>query len=163
MARVLAVDFGERRIGLALSDPTATLAQPFGTLERRAGKRPPIAKLLAIIEENDVDRLVVGLPLALDASDTEWTTEVRRFAARLAGRSGRPVYLLDERLTSVMAERAVRSLGLPRHERERKERVDTAAATIILQTFLDRAKLGVEEQRAEPGRPESAEAGNGAG
>ncbi|MGD8277023.1 MAG: Holliday junction resolvase RuvX [Gemmatimonadota bacterium] len=163
MPRVLAVDFGEKRVGLALSDPTATLAQPFGTLGRRAGKRAPISTLLTIIEENEVGRIVVGLPLALDASDTEWTTEVRGFAARLAERSGRPVYLLDERLTSVMAERAVRSLGLPRHERERKERVDTAAATIILQTFLDREKLGVEEERAGPARPESAEAGNGAG
>jgi putative Holliday junction resolvase len=163
MSRVLAVDFGERRIGLALSDPTATLAQPFGVLERRAGKRPPLLKLIAIIEENDVDRVVVGLPLALDASDTEWTGTVREFAAKLAARSGRPVSLIDERLTSVMAERAVRSLGLPRHEREKKERVDAAAATIILQTFLDREKLGIEEERATPDLSESAEATNGAG
>ncbi len=163
MSRVLAVDFGERRIGLALSDPTATLAQPFSVLERRAGKRPPMMKLIAIIEANDVDRVVVGLPLALDASDTEWTVAVREFAAKLAARSGRIVFLIDERLTSVMAERAVRSLGLPRHEREKKERVDAAAATIILQTFLDRAKLGIEEERAAPDLTESAEAGNGAG
>lgn len=163
MPRVLAVDFGERRIGLALSDPTATLALPFGVLERRAGKRPPMMKLIAIVEEHDVDHVVVGLPLALDASDTEWTTTVREFAAKLAARTGRPVFLVDERLTSVMAERAVRSLGLPRHEREKKERVDTAAATIILQTFLDREKLGVNEERVAPALPDSAEAANGAG
>jgi putative Holliday junction resolvase len=163
MARVLAVDFGERRVGLALSDPTATLAQPFGTLERRAGKRPPMTKLIEIVEQHEVDRIVVGLPLALDASDTDWTVEVRTFAAKLAARSGRTVFLIDERLTSAMAERAVRSLGLSRRERERKERVDTAAAIIILQTFLDREKLGVENERAGPPPPESANAGNGDG
>jgi putative Holliday junction resolvase len=155
---VLAVDFGERRIGLALSDPTGTIAQPLDGLERRRGKRPPTAKILELIEANDVDRIVVGLPLALDASDTQWTADVREFAAKLAARSGRAVYLLDERLTSVMAERAVRSLGLPRGERERKERVDRAAAMIILQTFLDREKLGVEHQRA--GQPGAEPDGN---
>ena len=148
MARALAIDFCERRIGLALSDPSATIAQPIGALERRRGKRPPLSRILGIIEENDVDRVVVGLPLALDATETEWTAEVREFAEKLAARSGRQVFLLDERMTSVMAERTVRSLGLPRGERERKERVDTAAAAIILQTFLDREKLGVEHERA---------------
>lgn len=149
MARVLAIDFGERRIGLALSDPSATVALPLGTLQRRRGKRPPTAEIIRTMDENDVNRVVVGLPLALDATDTEWTVEVRAFATRLAARSGRDVYLLDERLTSVMAERAVRSLGLPKQERERKQRVDAAAATIILQTFLDRDKLGIEPERAE--------------
>lgn len=151
MSRVLAVDFGERRIGLALSDPTATVAQPLGALERRRGKRPPTSRIIETLEEHDVDRIVVGLPLSLDATDTEWTLEVRAFATRLAERSGRTVYLLDERLTSVMAERAVRSLGLPRRERERKERVDTAAAVIILQTFLDREKLGIEHESTATG------------
>lgn len=150
---MLAIDYGERRIGLAVSDPSASLAQPQGVLARRRGKRAPIAALLGIIEENGVDRIVVGLPIALDETETEWTAEVREFAERLAARSGRPVYLLDERLTSVMAERAVRSLGLPRHEREKKGRVDAAAATILLQTFLDREKLGVEHERAAPAAP----------
>lgn len=150
MARVLAIDYGERRIGLALSDPSATIAQPAETLVRRPGKRPPVQRLLEIIRANEVDRVVVGLPLALDASETDWTAEVRAFAAKLAGRSGLPVYLLDERLTSVMAERAVRSLGLPRAERERKERIDSAAAIIIIQSFLDRAKAGIEHEHASP-------------
>lgn len=150
MGRVLAVDYGERRVGLALSDPTATIAQPLETLVRRPGKRPPIAKILDAAERHGVSRIVVGLPLALDATDTEWTAEVRAFAARLAARAGRPVFLLDERLTSVMAERAVRSLGLPRAERERKTRVDAAAAIILLQTFLDRDRLGVMHEEAGP-------------
>jgi putative Holliday junction resolvase len=136
--RVLGIDYGERRVGLALSDPTGTIAQPIAPILRRRGKRPPIQALLERIEAHDVREIVVGLPLSLEGEDTEWTREVRDFAARLSTRAGRPVHLVDERMTSVMAERAVRSLGMPRHERERKDRVDTAAAMLILQFHLDR-------------------------
>ena len=139
MGRVLAVDYGERRIGLALSDPTRTIAQPLPTLTRRAGKRPPVAAILEIADAQDVDRFVVGLPLSMEGGDTEWTREVRRFAEVLAHRAQRPVDLIDERLTSVAAERAVRSLGLPRHEKQRKDRIDAAAAVLILQSWLDRS------------------------
>jgi putative Holliday junction resolvase len=72
---------------------------------------------------------------------------VREFAAKLATRSGRPVHLVDERLTSVAAERAVRSLGLRRRERERKDRVDTAAAMLILQAHLDRRQNSAADAR----------------
>lgn len=103
------------------------------------------------MDANDVDRVVVGLPLSLEGSSTEWTDEVRSFASRVARRSNRPAFLIDERMTSVMAERAVRSIGLPRSEREKKERVDTAAAMLILQAFLDRTRAGhsVEQVDAE--------------
>lgn len=150
MDRTLGIDFGERRIGLALSDPTGTLAQPLPPLLRRRGRRPPIQALLAFIDEHRVDRVVVGLPLSLEGTDTEWTRQVRAFAALLARRAGRDVFLVDERLTSVMAERAVRSLGLRRTERQRKDRVDTAAAMIILQSFLDRMKAGSPIERVTP-------------
>ena len=138
MARVLGIDFGERRVGLALSDPTATIAQPLPTIVRRAGKRPPVAAIVEIIQQNDVDRAVIGLPLNLSGDETEWTTQVREFAAKLSERAGIPVDFLDERLTSVQAERAVRSIGLKRSQREQKERIDAAAAVLLLQTFLDR-------------------------
>jgi putative Holliday junction resolvase len=127
-----------RRVGLALSDPTATIATPLPPLVRRKGKRPPFRTIMEIMEANDVRHAVVGLPLSLEGDDTDWTTEVRTFAATLAQRSGRDVSLLDERMTSVMAERAVRSLGLKRRERERKDRIDTAAAQITLQLYLNR-------------------------
>jgi putative pre-16S rRNA nuclease len=140
MARILGIDYGERRIGLAVSDPTGTIAQPLPPILRRRGKRPPIQSILERISDYDVERVVVGLPLTLEGVDSEWTTEVRSFADRLAQRSGRPVSLLDERMTSVMAERTVRSLGLKRRERERKDRVDTTAAIIILQLFLSRSQ-----------------------
>ena len=138
MARVLAIDFGERRIGLALSDPSATIAQPLPTLTRRAGKRPPVAAIVEIIQQNQVERAVIGLPLNLAGDETEWTATVREFAEKLQQRANIPVEFLDERLTSVQAERAVRSLGLKRSEREQKERIDAAAAILLLQTFLDR-------------------------
>jgi putative Holliday junction resolvase len=151
VGRTLAIDYGERRIGLAVSDPTGTLAQPLPALLRRRGKRPPVQAILDTMTEYDVSRAVVGLPLSLEGQDTEWTIEVRRFAGRLAERAGIDVFLVDERMTSVAAERAVRSLGLPRAERERKDRIDTAAAMLILQAFLDRALAGIEIERAGHG------------
>jgi putative holliday junction resolvase len=137
MPRILGVDYGERRIGLALSDPTAMIASPLPTLARRKGKRPPIAPLTRLIEEHEVEEVVVGLPLTLEGDDSDWTREVREFADALQQRSGRPVSLQDERMTSVRAERAVRSLGMNRARREQKERIDAAAAVLILQAYLD--------------------------
>ncbi len=137
MGRILAVDYGERRIGLALSDPLRMIATPLPTLQRRRGKRPPVQAILEIVQANDVDALVVGLPLTLAGTDSDWTREVRTFGETLARRSGLHVAFVDERMTSVAAERAVRGLGLPKHERERKERVDAAAAVLILQSHLD--------------------------
>jgi putative Holliday junction resolvase len=136
--RVLGIDFGERRVGLALSDPTATLASPLPTLKRRARKRPPLKALAEIATTHDVEALVVGLPLALDGTETDWTRHVRAVGDALAARLDVPVHYLDERMTSVIAERAVRSIGLPKTEREKKERIDAAAAVLILQLWLDR-------------------------
>jgi putative Holliday junction resolvase len=140
VARVLAIDYGERRVGLAISDPSAIIAQPLPTLIRRAGKRPPVSKILEIISANDVDAIVVGLPLTLAGDDSDWTRTVRDFAATLEKRSGIKVDMLDERLTSVRAERAVRELGLKKSEREQKDRIDAAAAMILLQMYLDQKK-----------------------
>ncbi|MGH7574648.1 MAG: Holliday junction resolvase RuvX [Longimicrobiales bacterium] len=138
MARVLGIDPGERRIGLSLSDPSRTIAQPLPTLVRRPGKRPPVQAILDLARANDVSRVVIGLPLSLEGNETDWTQAVRAFGDAIARRSGLPVEFIDERLTSVAAERAVRALGLPRGERERKDRVDAAAAVLILQAYLDR-------------------------
>ncbi len=137
--RVLGIDFGQRRVGLAISDPTGTIAVPLETLKRRTGKRPPLARLEAIAREREVSHLVVGLPLNLQGEETEWCAEVRSAGDRLARRIGIGVDYIDERLTSVRAERTVRSLGLPKKERERKERIDAAAAVLILQAWLNRA------------------------
>lgn len=135
--RALGVDFGEKRIGMAVSDPTGTLATPLETLVRRAGKRPPIQPMAEIARELDVGQLVVGLPMGLDGSENEWCAEVRAMAEKLAERIDAPVAFVDERLTSVRAERAVRSVGLSRTSRKQKGRVDAAAAQLILQAWLD--------------------------
>jgi putative holliday junction resolvase len=135
-ARILAVDYGERRIGLALSDPTRTIASPLTTLTRRLGKRPPWAELERLVRENEVGEIVVGLPLDLQGNENAWVAEVREFAASLGGRANLPVHFVDERLTSVLAEREVRGMGLRRSQREEKERVDATAAAIILKSYL---------------------------
>jgi putative Holliday junction resolvase len=156
--RILAVDFGERRIGLALSDPGRMIASPFSTLPRRRGKRPPIADLIDIMEAQDVTQVIVGLPLTLAGDDSEWTVTVRAFAQTLAERSGRPVTLVDERFSSVMAERAVRGSGLKKSEREDKTRIDAAAAAIILQSFLNtRERVSHTEHSSHTEHEENAE------
>jgi putative Holliday junction resolvase len=139
--RVLGIDFGEKRIGMAVSDPTRTIATPLETLQRRAGKRFPLAKMERIGRGLQVERLVVGLPLGLDGEENAWCGEVRALGEALGGRLGVAVSFVDERLTSVRAERTIRSLGLPKGERERKGRVDAAAAQLILQAWLDRPEI----------------------
>lgn len=140
MSRVLGIDYGERRVGIAISDPTATIAQPLTVLTRRAGKRPPVQAVADIVAEHDVAHIVVGLPLTLAGDESEWTAEVREFGRKVAERTGVGVSFADERMTSVAAERAVRALGLRKREREQKQRIDAGAAVIILQSYLDRSK-----------------------
>lgn len=142
MARILGVDYGERRIGLAVSDPSGTIAQPLPTLARRAGKRPPVQAVAELAREWQVQAIVVGLPLTLAGDESDWTAQTRAFGEKLGERTSLPVHFIDERMTSVRAERAVRSLGLRRAEREDKRRVDAAAAVLILQAFLDRSAHG---------------------
>ncbi|NNF11815.1 MAG: Holliday junction resolvase RuvX [Gemmatimonadetes bacterium] len=139
--RALGVDFGEKRIGLAVSDPTNTLATPLETLVRRAGKRPPIKQMAEIASDLDVGHLVVGLPITLDGKENDWCAEVRAVGHKLAERIGVPVAFIDERMTSVRAERAVRSAGLSKSNREQKGRIDAAAAQLILQAWLDNPEV----------------------
>lgn len=140
MTRLLAVDYGAKRLGVAISDPTRTIASPLTTLVRRTGKRPPWAELVRLIDENEIAELVVGLPLDLSGDEGAWAAEVREFGGELTRRTGLPVHWVDERLTSVQAERAVRGSGLKRSDREDKSRVDAAAAALILQAYLQRTQ-----------------------
>lgn len=122
---------------MAVSDPTNTLATPLDTLVRRVGKRPPIKRMAEIAAELEVGYLVVGLPVGLDGEENEWCAEIRVVGEKLAERAGVPVVYVDERMTSVRAERALRSSGLSRRAREQKGRIDAAAAQLILQAWLD--------------------------
>ncbi|HTD69813.1 MAG TPA: Holliday junction resolvase RuvX [Gemmatimonadales bacterium] len=137
--RLLGVDWGERRIGLALSDETRTLAQPLTTLTRRSGKRFPMRKLLTLLEQHAVTGVVVGLPLDQEGAEAEAAAAARALAADIAQHSGQPVELWDERLTTARALRAVRAMG--GSTRGRKDDVDALAATLLLQHYLD-AKRG---------------------
>ena len=132
--RLLAVDYGERRIGLAVSDPTGTIASPAGHILRRRGKRPPIAEIVRRAEEVGARGFVVGLPLDEAGEDTPRAVEVRRVAAELGRRTGLPVELLDERFTTAAALRAVREMG--GSTRGRQGDVDALAATVLLQHAL---------------------------
>ncbi len=149
MSRILALDYGERRIGVALSDPTRTIASPFVTLTRRAGKRPPWAEIARIVDEQEVTEIVVGLPLDLEGEEREWTVEVREFGDQLVRRFGLPLHWIDERMTSVLAERAVRGLALKRSQREEKSRVDAVAAALILEGHLARIRTRTAEPDAQ--------------
>lgn len=137
VSRILAVDYGERRIGVAASDPTATIAQPLPTIHRRRGKRPPYSDLLEIIRRLEVERIVVGLPIEADGSEGPQAARVREFAEGLRKRCDLPVEFWDERLSSVRARRELAALDLPARARRDKGRVDAMAATLILQSYLD--------------------------
>jgi putative Holliday junction resolvase len=132
--RLVAVDYGERRVGLAVSDPTGTIASPAGYILRRPGKRAPIAEIIRRAEELGARGFVVGLPLDQSGEDTPRATEVRRIAAELEKRTGLPVELVDERFTTAAALRAVRELG--GSAKGRKGDVDALAATVLLQHAL---------------------------
>ena len=134
--RLLAVDYGERRIGLAISDPMGIIASPAGFILRRAGKRPPVAELIRRATALEARGFVVGLPLDENGEDTDRAIEVRRVAEDLQRRTGLPVELIDERYSTAAALRAVRELG--GSTRQRKGDVDALAATILLQQALAR-------------------------
>lgn len=135
LARFLAIDYGRKRVGLAISDPLGMIASPAGFIERREGKRPPITKILARATELGAVGFVVGLPLDGDGNETDWTAEVRALGAELAKRTGMPVRFYDERFTTAAALRTVKDLG--ESTRGRKGDVDSLAAAILLQHALN--------------------------
>ena len=132
--RLMAVDLGDRRLGLAISDPTGTIASPAGFIERRAGKRPPLTALLAKAAALEARGFVVGLPLDANGAETPRTEEARRLALELATRTGLDARLVDERFTTAAALQAIREME--GSTRGRKGDVDSMAATLLLQHAL---------------------------
>lgn len=144
--RIVGLDVGERRIGVAISDATCTLARPVGVLRSAAldgdASRLAAAEIARLAAEEDgVSSIVVGLPRHLDGSASPMTARVTAFAAELGGLTHLPVTLQDERLTSREAES--RLALTDKNWRTRKDRLDSAAAAILLQDYLD----------VRPGRP----------
>jgi len=150
--RWMAIDWGERRIGLAISDPAGIIASPAGVIVRRAGKRPPVAELVRRSEALEARGIVMGLPLDGDGADTPRSMECRRVAAELARRTALPVSLVDERYTTAAALRGVRETGS--RARDRKEDVDALAAAVLLQQAMRMTVLPtVDPAVADAGRP----------
>ncbi len=139
--RTLAIDWGDRRIGLAVSDELGMLASPAGVVTRRVGKRPPIAELLRQADELAVEAFIFGLPIDGDGNETPRSIEVREVASKLAARTERPVRLVDERFTTAAALRTVREQG--GSTRGRKGDVDALAAAILLEQVLQAERGGV--------------------
>lgn len=135
LSRYLAVDYGRKRIGLAISDELGMLASPAGFIARREGKRPPIAEIIGRATELEAAGYVLGLPLDGEGNETEWTAEVRAVGAEIAKRTNMPVRFIDERFTTAAALRTMRELG--QSTRGRKGYVDALAATILLQQALN--------------------------
>lgn len=134
MTRTLGLDAGTRTIGVAVSDPTATLASPLTTI-RRTGLRADLQALAALIAEHHVDRLVIGWPLQPDGREGPITRKVGALADAIAAHTGLPVEKWDERMTSKLAERYLIEGGARRETR--RQVVDKVAAALILQGWLD--------------------------
>ena len=145
--RWMAIDWGERRIGLAISDPTGTIASPAGAIGRRAGKRAPVAELMRRATALEALGIVMGLPLDGEGDDTPRSLECRRVASELARRTSLPVALLDERFTTAVALRAVRDMG--GSTRGRKADVDALAATVLLQQAMRMQELPLVDANTE--------------
>jgi putative Holliday junction resolvase len=137
--RLLAVDWGERRIGLALSDESQILAQPLTTLTRRAGKRFPMAQLLEAVKKHNVVGIIVGLPLDESGAEGDAAHAARALADDIKRRVGElEVTMWDERMTTARVLAAIREMG--GKTRDRKEDVDAMAAALLLQHYLDAKK-----------------------
>jgi putative Holliday junction resolvase len=137
VTRILGLDPGERRIGVALSDPTGTIASPHSVIDRRAVD--PAAAVRALCIENDVERIVVGLPTSLSGGEGPAAAAARAFATLVAEATGLPMEYQDERFTTVTAETALLEGGVSRAKR--RDVRDKVAAAVILQTYLDRKDM----------------------
>lgn len=133
--RILAIDWGMKNVGLAVSDPLSITAQPLPTL-KRTNRRADMARIGELVEAMQVKRILVGHPLHLKGHAGKRAVEAERLAERLRESTGLPVELIDERLTSAEANRLMLDAGLSRTKR--REKADQIAAQLILQTYLDR-------------------------
>ncbi len=140
MGRLLALDVGEKRVGVALCDETQTLARPLLTL-RRASKKEDFARLAALCREHAIEKVIVGLPKTLRGEEGPQAHRVRRYAAELQAALDLPLEFWDERFSSVEAQER---LTISSRKARAKSEIDSAAAAIILQEYLD-ARRGSQQ------------------
>src|SRR6185369_16032637 len=132
----MAVDWGGKRFGIALSDPLRMIASPLTTLTRRPGKRAPVGPIVALIAEHEVAEVVVGLPLTPEGDEEESALQARALGDAIGARAGIPVHYLDERMTTAHALKSARRAGVK--DEDSRATIDQMAAVVILQAFLDR-------------------------
>jgi putative holliday junction resolvase len=147
LTRVLAVDLGSRRIGVALSDPTGTVAAPLDTIPHRE-RRKDLAAVSALARAHGVERIVLGWPRNMDGTSGPAARRAEAFAEALRRVAGVPVDLWDERLSTVAADRALRDADVKR-DRRRALR-DQIAAALILQSYLDAGSRATSPRPYEP-------------
>jgi putative holliday junction resolvase len=146
--RYLGIDLGSKRIGLALSDETGLIATPLTTLQVR--NEPQVfADIIQTVNEYDIAKIIVGLPIMLNGTEGIEANRARAFADRLKQKINIEIDLMDERLTSIEAERRMTELRIKKQKR--KANIDSAAAAIFLQTYLDKER---REKREERGKKE---------
>ena len=131
----MAVDYGEKRVGLAISDELGMIASPAGFIARRVGKRAPVAEIIRRAEALEARGFLMGLPLDGNGNETDWTAEVRRVGTEIEKRTNMPVKYLDERFTTAASLRTIREME--GSTRGRKGDVDSMAAAILLQHALN--------------------------
>ena len=133
--RLIGVDWGEKRIGLAVSDPSRTVATPLDTLLRRTGRRFPMQKFREHVDRYQPAGVVVGLPLESDGSEGPSATAAREIGDQITRVTGIPVAYFDERMTTSRVRKSIAEMG--GRTRGREAQVDRLAATVLLQAFLD--------------------------
>jgi putative Holliday junction resolvase len=146
--RILALDVGKKRIGLAVSDPLGITAQGLPTLER-IRIREDLNRLKQLIEEWSVGMLLVGRPLHMSGSDSRQSLYTAEFAQRLSEYAARPVVYWDERLTSVEAERILRASGASLEEK--KNAVDRLSAVLLLESYLENRRITAASEDSTDG------------
>ena len=132
-SRILGIDYGDARIGVAISDPTRTIARPLEVIE--PGKVDPVERIAEIAKEYDVKLIILGLPKLMSGEEGEMAAKVREFMQKLRDRTNLEIRLVDERFTSKIAERELRKRKV-KPSREKKK-VDLYAASLLLQEYLD--------------------------
>jgi putative Holliday junction resolvase len=137
--RILAIDLGSKRIGLALSDPTGTIASPIGKIEFQ-GEENLLVEIEKLIQEKEVAEIVVGFPIRTSGQKGEQALMAERFAEKLRARLSLPVHLLDERMSTQAAEKALLESDMSRQKRKNVR--DQVAASLILQSFLELRRSG---------------------
>lgn len=157
MGRLLAIDYGERRIGLALSDEMQRVALGLRTLEGNVNNSE-FRALREIVSAEGVEAIILGIPIGMSGRESYQATITRRWGARLAEAVGCPVIPFDERLTSVQAHRELDAMGVRR--KQHGKQVDTMAATLLLQSYLEFQRMRADQLPVQADQSEHSQSGS---